>query len=162
LVQVDYARVVHLDIGASKSDICTIRVGHHFEARQQNSSLQPRIGVEAAMENVEPTGRPATDRQRTTPRSGFESFPRYAFPLFSTPICAIAVVLSAMPYSIEASKTAGIIIAANTAQAVIGRPLTPGSVAGVARRTARRHHYYGHYGHHHCVWVVVSGARVRR
>jgi hypothetical protein len=75
-------------------------------------------------------------------------------------ICAIAVVPSAMPYSIEASKTAGIIIAANTAQAVIGRPLTPGSVAGVARRTARRHHYYGHDGHHHCVWVVVSGARV--
>jgi hypothetical protein len=42
---------------------------------------------------------------------------------------------------------------------VIGRPLTPGSVAGVARRTERRHHYYGH---HHCVWVVVNGVRVCR
>jgi hypothetical protein len=78
-------------------------------------------------------------------------------------ICAIATILSAMPYSIEASRTAGIIIAADQAQAIIGRPLTPGSVAGVARRTARRHHYYGHhYGHHHCVWVVVSGVRVCR
>jgi hypothetical protein len=74
-------------------------------------------------------------------------------------IYAIAVMFSVMPYSIEVSKTTGIAINADQAQAVIGRPLTPGSVAGVARRTARRHHYYGH---HHCVWVVVSGVRVCR
>jgi hypothetical protein len=36
--------------------------GHHFGTRRQNSSLQPRVGLETAMENVEPTGRPATDR----------------------------------------------------------------------------------------------------
>jgi hypothetical protein len=30
------------------------------------------------------------------------------------------------------------------AEARIGRPLTPLSYAGVARRTARRHHYYCH------------------
>jgi hypothetical protein len=36
--------------------------GHHFGARRQNSSLQPRVGVETAKENVESTGRPATDR----------------------------------------------------------------------------------------------------
>src|ERR1700676_4725 len=36
--------------------------GHHFGTRRQNSSLQPRVGVETAMENVESTGRPATDR----------------------------------------------------------------------------------------------------
>ena len=29
----------------------------------------------------------------------------------------------------------------STAQARVGRPLTPVSVAGVARRTSRRHHY---------------------
>jgi hypothetical protein len=76
-----------------------------------------------------------------------------------TLVCAMAMILSAMPYSIEASKTTGLTIAADQAHAVIGRPLTPGSVAGVARRTARRHHYYGH---HHCVWVVVNGVRVCR
>jgi hypothetical protein len=73
-------------------------------------------------------------------------------------ICAMAMILSAMPYSIEPSKTSGAIIALDQAHAVIGRPLTPGSVAGVARRTTRRHHY----GHHHCVWVVVNGVRVCR
>jgi hypothetical protein len=41
LVQVDYVRVVDLDIGANKSDVCAIRV-----ARRQNSSLQPGIIVE--------------------------------------------------------------------------------------------------------------------
>jgi hypothetical protein len=79
-----------------------------------------------------------------------------------TLVCAIATVFSAMPFSIEASKTTGLTIAADQAHAVIGRPLTPGSVAGVARRTARRHHYYGHHYGHHCVWVVVNGVRVCR
>jgi hypothetical protein len=37
LVQVDYVRVVALDIGASKSDICAVRVVHHFGTRRQNS-----------------------------------------------------------------------------------------------------------------------------
>jgi hypothetical protein len=36
--------------------------GHHFGVRRQNSTLQPRVGVETAMENVESTDRPATDR----------------------------------------------------------------------------------------------------
>jgi hypothetical protein len=79
-----------------------------------------------------------------------------------TLVCAIATTLSAMPFSIEASKTTGLTIAADQAHAVIGRPLTPGSVAGVARRTTRRHHYYGHHYGHHCVWVVVNGVRVCR
>jgi hypothetical protein len=74
-------------------------------------------------------------------------------------ICATAAMLSVVPYSIEVSKTAGITIVADQAQAVIGWPLTPGSVAGVARRTARRHHYYGH---HHCVWVWVNGVHLCR
>jgi hypothetical protein len=74
-------------------------------------------------------------------------------------ICTIAMMLCAMPYSIQATKTASIIIAADRAQAVIGRPLTPGSVAGVARRTERRHHYYGH---HHCVMVWVNGVPICR
>ena len=37
------------------------------------------------------------------------------------------------------------------AEARIGRPLTPVSVAGVARRTARRHYYcHGHVYYHPC------------
>jgi hypothetical protein len=74
-----------------------------------------------------------------------------------TLVCAVAAMLSALPFSIEASKTSGIGIAANQAHAIIGRPLTPGSVAGVARRTARRHHYNDL---HHCVWV--NGVHVCR
>jgi hypothetical protein len=43
LVQIDYARVVDLDIAASKSDICAIRVVIISERGRQNSSLQPRL-----------------------------------------------------------------------------------------------------------------------
>lgn len=43
--------------------------------------------------------------------------------------------------------TAGTIV--TPAQAVIGRPLTPGSVAGVARRTTRRAYRRGYYGYGH-------------
>jgi hypothetical protein len=66
-------------------------------------------------------------------------------------VCATATILCAMPYSIEVSKTDGIAVVSDQAQARVGRPLTPVSVAGVARRTTRRavrrHVYYGH--HHH-------------
>jgi hypothetical protein len=62
LVQVDYVRVVDLDIGASKSDVCAISVITISERADRTSSLQSRVGVETAMENVESTGRPATDR----------------------------------------------------------------------------------------------------
>jgi hypothetical protein len=78
-------------------------------------------------------------------------------------ICAIVAMLAVMPYSIEMSKTTGITITADQANARIGRPLTPGSVAGVARRTTRRtvaRHSY--YGHHPCVRVWVNGVHVCR
>jgi hypothetical protein len=76
-------------------------------------------------------------------------------------ICVIATMLSIEPYSIEVSKTIGITVTADQAHARVGRPLTPGSVAGVARRTTRRtvaRHSYGH----HCVWVWVNGVHVCR
>src|SRR5713226_4398834 len=44
--------------------------GHHFGTRRQNSSLQPRVGVETATPNVESTGRPAANHKRTTPSWG--------------------------------------------------------------------------------------------
>jgi hypothetical protein len=48
--------------------------GRHFGAHCQNSSLQSRVAAEAPMD-VKSTGRLATDRKRTTPRLGFDSFP---------------------------------------------------------------------------------------
>jgi hypothetical protein len=59
---------------------------------------------------------------------------------------AIATVLCAMPVSIGSSgsedhPSSNIVsnwLKIETAQAVIGRPATPGSVAGVARRSTRR------------------------
>lgn len=77
-------------------------------------------------------------------------------------ICATAAMLSAMPYSIETSKNTGIAIAAEQAEARIGRPLTPLSGAGVARRTTRRTIARHSYGHHHCVRVWVNGIHVCR
>jgi hypothetical protein len=79
-------------------------------------------------------------------------------------ICATGAVLAVVPYSVRFSQQTGMTVAPDQAQAIIGRPATPGSVAGVARRTTRRHAYgaYGYYGPRHCVWVVVNGARVCR
>ena len=61
---------------------------------------------------------------------------------------AIATLLCAMPVSIdrgrsgtESHPSSNIVsnwLKIETAQAVIGRPATPGSVAGVARRSTRR------------------------
>jgi hypothetical protein len=59
----------------------------------------------------------------------------------------IAAFLCAAPFSIEWSQNSGVALSVTSAHARIGRPLTPGSVAGVARRTTRRtvrrHAYVG-------------------
>ena len=54
-----------------------------------------------------------------------------------------AAVLCAAPISLHKDLS----LSVDKARAVIGRPLTPGSVAGVHRRYHRRayrHNYYGH------------------
>jgi hypothetical protein len=51
---------------------------------------------------------------------------------------AVGVVLCAMPISVEGSAISGIELSVDQAQARIGHPATPGSVAGVHRRTTRR------------------------
>jgi hypothetical protein len=56
-----------------------------------------------------------------------------------------AAVLSAAPISVKWSAERNLSVSQDKAMAVIGRPATPGSVAGVARRTARRHYRYHHY-----------------
>jgi hypothetical protein len=77
-------------------------------------------------------------------------------------ICAASAIMMVTPYSVRVSRQTGVTLGANQAEAVIGRPATPLSAAGVARRTTRRHLYHHHYAHPHCVWVVVHGARVCR
>ena len=57
-----------------------------------------------------------------------------------------AVALCAAPVSLHQSQN-GLSLSVDKARAVVGRPLTPGSVAGVHRRVHRRSHYYHH--HHH-------------
>jgi hypothetical protein len=56
-------------------------------------------------------------------------------------VVAVATLLCAAPFSIEWSPQSGVAFSLNTAKAVIGRPLTPGSVAGVHRRVHRRAYY---------------------
>jgi hypothetical protein len=61
-----------------------------------------------------------------------------------------ATLLCATPLSLQWSHEKSVSLSLDTANARIGRPLTPGSVAGVHRRvyrrTARRAYYYSH-GH---------------
>ena len=57
-----------------------------------------------------------------------------------------AAVLCAAPISIHLSQDKGVSLSVDKARAVIGRPLTPGSIAGVHRRVERRGYRRGYYG----------------
>ena len=57
-----------------------------------------------------------------------------------------AAVLCAAPISMHQSLDKGLSLSVDKAQARIGRPLTPGSVAGVHRRYERRAYRRGSYG----------------
>ena len=57
-----------------------------------------------------------------------------------------ALVLCAAPISLQQSQDKGLSLSVDKAQARIGRPLTPGSVAGVHRRVERRAYRRGYYG----------------
>jgi len=58
-----------------------------------------------------------------------------------------AAVLCAAPISLHLSQDKGLSLSVDKARARIGRPLTPGSVAGVHRRYERRAYRRGSYGH---------------
>ena len=58
-----------------------------------------------------------------------------------------AAVLCAAPISLHQSQDKGLSLSVDKAQARIGRPLTPGSIAGVHRRHERRAYRGGYYGH---------------
>jgi hypothetical protein len=49
-----------------------------------------------------------------------------------------SMILCAVPLSLHFSQATVVSVALDTADARVGRPGTPGSVAGVARRSARR------------------------
>lgn len=49
-----------------------------------------------------------------------------------------AAILAAAPFSLHQSRDSGVSLSLDRAQAVVGRPLTPRSVAGVNRRVDRR------------------------
>ena len=57
-----------------------------------------------------------------------------------------AAMLCATPISLNQSPDKGLSISLNSAEARIGRPLTPGSVAGVNRRVHRRAYRRCAYG----------------
>jgi len=57
-------------------------------------------------------------------------------------------ILAAVPISLHQSQEKGLSLSVSSAYAVIGRPLTPGSVAGVNRRVHRRAYRRGYYGHY--------------
>ncbi len=56
-----------------------------------------------------------------------------------------AALLCAAPISLHGSSLKSISIAIDKAEARLGRPLTPGSVAGVHRRVERRAYRRGYY-----------------
>ena len=57
-----------------------------------------------------------------------------------------AAVLCAAPISLQLSQDKGLSLSVDKAQARIGHPLTPGSIAGVHRRVERRAYRRGYYG----------------
>jgi hypothetical protein len=56
-----------------------------------------------------------------------------------------AATLSVSPVSLNWSSSQGVSVSQDKAYAVIGRPATPGSVAGVARRQTRRAVRHGYH-----------------
>ena len=57
-----------------------------------------------------------------------------------------AAVLCAAPIWLHLSQDKGMSLSVDKAQSRIGRPLTPGSIAGVHRRVERRGYRRGYYG----------------
>src|SRR5215470_16830925 len=74
-----------------------------------------------------------------------------------------AAMLCAAPISLHQSQDKGLTFSLDKARAVIGRPLTPGSIAGVHRRYERRAsrggYYgggYGYYGYRHHPYAAAQ------
>jgi hypothetical protein len=71
-------------------------------------------------------------------------------------LIATAAICTALPFTFD-----GVTPTVSKAQAVIGRPLTPGSIAGVHRRAMRRTYGVGaNLGYHPVARAAVAGAAV--
>ena len=66
--------------------------------------------------------------------------------------------LGAVPISLQLSPQHKLSVAVDSANAEIGRPLTPGSVAGVHRRVERRTARRGYYGAAVAAGAIGAGA----
>lgn len=76
---------------------------------------------------------------------------------------AAAVIACGVLASMQWTDGSGVTLSVDSAQARVGRPLTPVSVAGVARRTTRRNVYGAPVVvAPACVRVLVNGAYVCR
>jgi hypothetical protein len=73
-----------------------------------------------------------------------------------------AVIACGVSGSADWSQSDGLSLSIGSAQARVGRPLTPLSAAGVARRTTRRAVVGGAVVAPACVRVLVNGAYVCR
>jgi hypothetical protein len=88
-----------------------------------------------------------------------------------------AALLCAAPFSLQVSRDGRLALSADKAVALIGRPWTPFSIAGVHRRAYRRGYYgaygyqpygyygyrhYGHYGYHPYRRYAYSGYHAYR
>src|SRR5215510_12045702 len=58
-----------------------------------------------------------------------------------------ACILCATPLSLRIPPAGNVSLSVDSASALIGRPLTPMSVAGVNRRAHRRAYQHGYYGY---------------
>jgi hypothetical protein len=73
-------------------------------------------------------------------------------------LVATAVLFTAAPLSPHYSPAKVLSVSLDRAEARIGRPLTPGSVAGVNRRVHRRAYYRGAYGAYGAATVGAAAA----
>jgi hypothetical protein len=75
----------------------------------------------------------------------------------STALCA--GILCMTPYSVRLTPDGSVSLSVDSAAAVIGRPLTPMSIAGVHRRAYRRGHYGAYYHPYRHYGTYYSGYR---
>src|SRR4026207_1516126 len=85
----------------------------------------------------------------------------------ATLVAAAGLCAAPISISLHQSQDKGLTLSVDKALARIGRPLTPGSVAGVHRRYERRAYrggYYGqgYYGQGGCLWPAEAGEVARR
>ncbi len=73
-------------------------------------------------------------------------------------VVALTALFAAAPFSVNWSPTKTVFLSLDTADARVGHPLTPGSVAGVNRRVDRRTYRRGVYYGAAAAGAAATGA----